>query len=596
MEMSEEDLDEEEESVTNFIKRFDLFVTELSLLPSSKLKEVVGFIDERLQVIKNEIESAMDFDEPQYHDGANLDDDLIDEIEYFVDESGNLIDTRDGNHKKNDPEEYEIKESKEVLNKFQENEIKECKEVFNKCVPETDSVTKKVFEPEDLESQTSKSVRRKNVWYCDACDKKFDKKKLFTEHNKTVHQGELVYSCSLCSKSFLSQQGLECHIESRHPKEPNARLECPEEGCEYESHSKVCMRSHRISAHVKSGPYKCPICHKEYFGGPKAFRHHMQMHTGDLNYSCETCGKRFVSSSRLSYHIKQVHEAAKFQCETCAKVFRSKVNFERHILIHTNAKPFKCPMCPYCSNTSGNLSVHVRRKHGQKDFTTGMQDKKIKKELLTKTLSSKHGSTNQKSFPEVLGYLETNAYLDDMAKLAPGKSVPSIEELKEIEVNNEIIKKSIKRERKVPVKKIKVIKEDIEEQVDPAEYYTDGSEQVVTLTNERGEVIKAVINIGSTVEIQAFDDEPMVERYESQAIVEDGVVELTENVIIEEEVVESSTFDGHVMEGHETGSVVSFNPSHHVVVDPRIVPTPVKIQKVKRVQTSDNVIIYQHIA
>jgi len=586
MEMTEE---EEGEAVSDFIKRFDLFVTELSLLPTNKLKDVISFIDERLQVIKYEIESAMDFDDP-IHDGASIDDTLDDEIKYFVDEKGNLIDTRNDNqmeHQQGGMDDYEDTD---------------CKEEQKTCVPQTDNVTKKLWEDkrqenEIAELQTSKPVARKrNVWYCDACDEKFEKKKLFTEHNKTVHQGELVYSCSLCPKSFLSQQGLECHIESRHPKQPNSTIECPEDGCGYQTHSKVCMRSHRISAHVKSGPYKCPICNKEYFGGPKAFRHHMQMHTGDLNYSCETCGKRFVSSSRLSYHIKQVHEAAKFQCETCAKVFKSKVNFERHVLIHTNAKPFKCPMCPYCSNTSGNLSVHVRRKHGQKDFTTGMQEKKKKKEMLTKTLSSKHGVTNQKTFPEVLGYLETNAYLDDMAKLDPGKSVPSIEQLKEIEVNNELLKKTVKRERKVPMKKMKpiVIKEDLEERADPTEYYTDGNEQVVTLTNEKGEVIKAVINIGSTVEIQAFENEPIVETYESQAIVEDGVVELTENVIIEEEVESSDMqeVDGEVQWTQEAHVV----PDHHVVVDPRIVPTPVKIQRVKRVNNSDNVIIYQHIA
>merc|ERR1719187_1023410 len=543
---------EEEDAVTDFIKRFDLFVTELSLIPATKLKEVVDFIDGRLQVIKNEIESAMDYDDEHvYQDNyfQGCTDTLDDEIEYFVDESGNLIDTRaeiaeEVSEVENEPDEVE-NEPDEEENEPDEPDPKpdvenddDCKENINENVgtPEKKVTPRRKAKKQKVETGDTKPVRKKNVWFCDACQMQFNKRKVFTDHNKSVHHGELVYSCSLCDKSFQSQQGLECHQESRHPKEPNNILKCDEEGCEYETHSKVCLRSHRLSAHVKCGPYKCPICNKEYFGGPKAFRHHMQMHTGDLNYSCETCGKRFVSGSRLSYHIKQVHDAAKFQCETCAKVFKSKVNFERHILIHTNAKPFKCPHCPYCSNTSGNLSVHVRRKHGQKDFTTGMRDKLKKKELLTKKIleTSKIHVDNPDNLTEVMGKLETSAYLEEMEKVAPGK-VPSIEELKEIEQNNEIIRRQSKgkRRRKIKYKHV-VVKEDMDEKDALDEYYADGNEQIVTLTNEKGEVIKAVINIGSTVEIQAFDTEPVVETYdEAQAIVENEIIE---NVIIEEEV------------------------------------------------------------
>merc|ERR1711874_101759 len=247
----------------------------------------------------------------------------------------------------------------------------------------------------------------------------------------------------------------------------------------------------------------------------------------------------------------------------------------------------------------GNLSVHVRRKHGQKDFTTGMRDKLKKKELLTKKIleTSKIAVENPDNLTEMMGKIETSAYLEEMEKLAPGK-VPSIEELKEMEQNNEIIRRQSKRQRK-PNRKYKhvVVKDDIEEKGSLDDYYPDGNEQIVTLTNERGEVIKAVINIGSTVEIQAFEPEPIVQTYESQAFVEDGVVELgevTENVIIEEEVMDVKQ-EGEVV----TETVVSddniVHVGHQIVVDRRIVPTPVTIQKMKKLENTDDVIIYQHV-
>ena len=60
-----------------FLRRFDSFVTELSLIPPDKLKAVVGFIDERLEVIKNEIEA--------------LDERLEDVVEAADDDTGYVI-------------------------------------------------------------------------------------------------------------------------------------------------------------------------------------------------------------------------------------------------------------------------------------------------------------------------------------------------------------------------------------------------------------------------------------------------------------------------------------------------------------------------
>ena len=169
-------------------------------------------------------------------DGDTLDD----EIEYFVDEDGNLVDT----HVVHGSEQAAVNAVVES-DRTQFVDKEDVKENIDKNVEKKEDFLKQPKEASlgtDDSADDKKTVRRKTVWMCDACKTSFDKKKLFTEHNRTVHQGELMYACTLCEKSFQSQQGLECHQESRHPKEPEKRFECPEDGCVYESHSRGKLR------------------------------------------------------------------------------------------------------------------------------------------------------------------------------------------------------------------------------------------------------------------------------------------------------------------------------------------------------------------
>lgn len=683
---------DEYDIVQDFIRRFDSFVTELSLIPADKLKDVVGIIDERLGVIKNEIYALADsiglddnyeneelsstyvIEETEtvitdvesseeilvtVHDGLVKSSDDYEEHEHDVVDSDHeygvekfkrpqrqrfpnkknadfVVDENFGRRNvpsKNEDQTVTVTDESGATMKATINTDGSFKVVKlgkeNKNI-EKIQATKFKGRPLDCKLCPIKFEKRKDMqdhykkvhpgaspwnWPCNLCQVNFEKKKQLTEHYKHVHPTEskpLVNICEKCDKTFASNQGLQFHMETRHPSEPRQKLSCPEEDCPYVSYSRECLRSHRNSAHNQQrGPYKCPVCNKEYFGGQKKFREHMKLHTGELNFACEICGKRFVSSNRLQYHIKNVHGDAKYKCDVCGKDFKAKVNYQRHILVHTKDKPFKCHICDFACNTSGNLTVHVRGVHKVKGFTTGSQDKQKRKDILTKRfIKSGPSVVNENgeqvsipsvdALPEVLGNIETSAYLEELSYETNSKV--SLEELKEVYKEPDLVRKPSRKSKKPKRKKLK---QELEQVYELEEYrqhhnintlgeheYFHSGDQAVTLTNEKGEVIKALISIGGTVEVEAMEAEHM--EVVEEGVLEDGVVEH-----VMEGCMDLGDFSGEVVvdaDGFDVGGevMVAQHSLPQVVVEQRSIPNPVRIQAVKRMKAPDGTVIYQH--
>lgn len=53
--------------------------------------------------------------------------------------------------------------------------------------------------------------------------------------------------------------------------------------------------------------------------------------------------------------------------QVCGKSFNRMYNLLGHMHLHAGSKPFKCPYCTSKFNLKGNLSRHMKVKHGIMD-------------------------------------------------------------------------------------------------------------------------------------------------------------------------------------------------------------------------------------
>ena len=169
---------------------------------------------------------------------------------------------------------------------------------------------------------------------CNECDFKTYNRHTFAGHIK-IHKrlnGETVFCCHVCAKTFSSNLILQRHIKRIHDK---------------------------IFDNIKCGG--CNIVLET----TRAYREHCNVfHSTDPKYECSHCGKRFSSPGRKAMH-ERIHQGLTtiptIPCHLCGKEI-VKRNMAAHIRTHTGEKPYKCKDCDYSCVSSNGLSLH-RRKH-----------------------------------------------------------------------------------------------------------------------------------------------------------------------------------------------------------------------------------------
>ena len=82
---------------------------------------------------------------------------------------------------------------------------------------------------------------------------------------------------------------------------------CPNANCNKEYHSKFNLKRHVLYNHVGTKPFTCSICTKK-FVSKQNLREHQFTHTGAKPYKCNLCGLKFRQTSLLSLH-KRSHES-----------------------------------------------------------------------------------------------------------------------------------------------------------------------------------------------------------------------------------------------------------------------------------------------
>eukprot|EP00111_Clytia_hemisphaerica_P016631 TCONS_00049312-protein len=206
----------------------------------------------------------------------------------------------------------------------------------------------KEFSMEDFQIhiKSSKCSKRKTVFKCKECKKKFLKLSTLNTHIKTHTKP---YSCKDCGKSFSKKRAMEHHQSIR-----KCVLECKDCGKSFSS--RIDLRKH-LNTHKK---FECTECGKLY-ASKNALVTHENIHKG-LSFVCEVCGKSFATLNYMRSHKKN-HEPLMFNCEECGKSFSIKSKLQRHLKIHEGLKPFQCELCgkgfAEKSGLQGHMVYHV---------------------------------------------------------------------------------------------------------------------------------------------------------------------------------------------------------------------------------------------
>uniref|UniRef100_A0A1A8H7M4 C2H2-type domain-containing protein n=1 Tax=Nothobranchius korthausae TaxID=1143690 RepID=A0A1A8H7M4_9TELE len=172
--------------------------------------------------------------------------------------------------------------------------------------------------------QPADSRRKRKIYICDYCGKRFVCKS-YLESHETVHTGLKRFVCEICGKRVTKKTGLTLHMRT----------------------------------HSGQKRFACELCGQRF--SEKAYlTHHMNVHTEHKPFACGQCGKRFSKRSSLTRHVK-VHTGHKpFACGHCGKRFYKRSCLNSHTRVHTGQKPFALCNNKYIPNPQNQSPLHGR--------------------------------------------------------------------------------------------------------------------------------------------------------------------------------------------------------------------------------------------
>ncbi|XP_054289817.1 histone H4 transcription factor-like [Macrosteles quadrilineatus] len=116
-----------------------------------------------------------------------------------------------------------------------------------------------------------------NFYKCCYCDMTCFSRHTFSAHIRYKHLDSKPFKCSMCKYACKTQYDLKTHLTSH---DPDARLGCEEEGCEFSCRSKQTLQRHMIDHHqvTAASIYCCHLCESKFKRGCYLTKHLMTKH------------------------------------------------------------------------------------------------------------------------------------------------------------------------------------------------------------------------------------------------------------------------------------------------------------------------------
>ncbi|XP_055383169.1 oocyte zinc finger protein XlCOF6-like [Condylostylus longicornis] len=188
-------------------------------------------------------------------------------------------------------------------------------------------------------SEDEKKKRKKKVYLCQQCGKKFSARSAFQYHVQT-HFGEKKFKCNECSKAYYTKHLLLSHMRKHTGDMSNRQLEC--EICHKKWPSKTALERH-MNVHGQKQPrnFMCSICGNAFYSNYH-LKSHMLRHTKENNFKCTEpgCNASFRADGSRKKHFHNFHlpdDQKPFSCDICQKKFFRKSYLSDHLRKHGKA-------------------------------------------------------------------------------------------------------------------------------------------------------------------------------------------------------------------------------------------------------------------
>ena len=245
---------------------------------------------------------------------------------------------------------------------------------------------------EDFKEHMSKHDKHRvghNRFSCSICWKTFGSQNTLHLHNK-IHSGIPTCRCKYCHKIFANKENLDKHIATH-----TNLLACGFCDEKFAYQSSLDLHS---AVHNQTFPFKCEKCGKS-FRRADILKRHSATHDSDKGkrFKCVECGKMYSQTFVLKRHMRSVHsnEHDGQTCEICGKFIRNKENVKRHMKIHRNSRDFECETCGRSFIQKQHLVDHMSTHSGTFDFKCKVCGRNFKH----KRTLNRHIHTHNKKYP-----------------------------------------------------------------------------------------------------------------------------------------------------------------------------------------------------
>ncbi|CAL8130128.1 unnamed protein product [Orchesella dallaii] len=141
------------------------------------------------------------------------------------------------------------------------------------------------------------------------------------------------FQCDQCAKRFSSSTYLKRHLIANHLTEEERPKElCPICGVAVHHLQGHITRVHEVIPDEKK--FSCTLCSRKFLSNSKLRRHTRVVHLDIREFQCTMCPKKFASNRNLSEHTQLHLNIRKFQCQFCSSGFVKKDHLQRHMKVY----------------------------------------------------------------------------------------------------------------------------------------------------------------------------------------------------------------------------------------------------------------------
>ncbi|VVC98046.1 unnamed protein product [Leptidea sinapis] len=258
---------------------------------------------------------------------------------------------------------------------------------------------KEFFVVKELNQHLVTHTGEKN-FQCYYCMKAFGRKSTLREHIRR-HVNDKRFSCDDCGQRFTQKCSWRSHMLAKHGSKWDGKytLKVTDQEKKYECND--CQRAfpkrpnftqHYTHVHLKQGPKlrschlcdvfvtgsrrsrhmeevhglprpTCAACGKKFCFPSKLIKHQKTVHMGEKNHPCTRCDKSFATRYAMLKHCETHSELRPYNCDVCGKKFKNKKGLSVHMDIHNNRRRYKCEACDRGFVQTSSLKYHITKHH-----------------------------------------------------------------------------------------------------------------------------------------------------------------------------------------------------------------------------------------